>query len=166
MSFRYITRTQTCIFCSKWFRCWVFLWYLCGPTLWKEIVYGLAKCIDITLHMKGILPSPWYFLSFCIKLTYVISHVDVWLYETVDSQHVLKVVFSSLLSEALPRFAADSTKPASLLRSSSLQNTYIINTAGALRIVPSNPSVLLFASKKLLLENSLYFIVTSTTIYA
>ena len=99
---------------------------------------------------------PWYFLSFCIELTYLISNVDIWLYETVDSQHVLKVVFSSLLSEALPRFVADSTKPASLLRSSSLQNTYIINTAGALRIVPSYPSVPLFAFKKLLLENSLY----------
>ena len=98
---------------------------------------------------------PWYFLSFCIKLTCLITHVDIWLYETVDSQHVLKVVFSSLLSEALPRFAADSTKPASLLRSPSLQNTYIINTAGALRIVPPHTSVPLFASKKLLLKNSL-----------
>ena len=42
----------------------------------------------------------------------MIFYVDIWSSKTVNSQHVLKVVFSSLLSEPLPRFGADSPKPA------------------------------------------------------
>ena len=95
-----------------------------------------------------------YYMIFSFILHWIdilICHVDVWLYETVDIQHVLKVVFSSLLSEALPRFAADSTKPASFVRNSSLQNTYVINTAGALRIPKSHP---IHLSRFLILRNS------------
>ena len=115
------------------------LWYDSKKLLWQDELNPRVRCAFGNV------------LSFCIELTYLISHVNLWLYETVDSQHVLKVVFSSLLSEALPRFAADSTKPASLLRSSSSQNTYIINTAGALRIPKSHP---IHLSRFLILRNS------------